>query len=249
METIYGLIGFPLTHSWSAAYFKEKFKREGISHATYIPIPLSDLSRLPRMISEMPGLRGMNVTIPHKEKVLPYMDKLSATARAIGAVNTILIRRRDGEPFLEGHNTDAYGFKKSLEESGVRSSGSAMVLGTGGASRAVFHVLKEKGWEVLLVSRTPQGPQTISYQALDREHFESHQLIVNTTPLGMYPEVGTFPPIPYNYLLKSHILYDLVYNPEQTRFLEEGKRAGCQTIGGLRMLVLQAEKSWEIWNP
>lgn len=248
IQQIYGLIGFPLTHSWSASYFADKFEREEITRAIYKSIPMPDLGRLPELVRETPGLRGLNVTIPHKEKVIPFLDRLSETARAIGAVNTILVRRKAGEPLLEGHNTDAYGFGKSLEENGVRGAGSALVLGTGGASRAVMHVLKKKGWKVLAVSRSPQGPGTTSYRALTSTHFETHSLIVNTTPLGMYPETEGFPPIPYRYLGKDHILFDLVYNPEETRFLKKGLQAGCKTIGGLRMLILQAEKSWEIWN-
>ena len=272
MAVVYGLIGYPLSHSWSAAYFTEKFKREGIRGATYAPFPLKDLSELTGLVRQTPGLRGLNVTIPYKEKVLDYLDELSETARSIGAVNTITLSHRQEKILLKGDNTDAFGFEKSLEENGILSQGrdpakngvrapagpvksgiqasdGAMVLGTGGASRAVRHVLESLGWDVLLVSRLPKEDLSVSYEALRSRHFQSCRLIVNTTPLGMYPEVGGCPPIPYEYLSADHILYDLVYNPEHTRFLEMGKKAGCRTIGGLRMLVLQAERSWEIWNP
>ncbi len=260
MAAVYGLIGYPLSHSWSAAYFTEKFNRQGIRGATYVPFPLKDIGELPGLVRQTPGLRGLNVTIPYKEKVLDYMDELSETARSIGAVNTITISHRQGNILLKGDNTDAFGFEKSLEENGILSKGKdpansgvlapsgAMVLGTGGASRAVRHVLESHGWNVLLVSRFPKKDRAVSYDALRRSHFQDCRLIVNTTPLGMYPEVEGCPPIPYEYLSGDHILYDLVYNPEHTRFLEMGKKAGCRTIGGHRMLVLQAERSWEIWN-
>lgn len=263
MAAVYGLIGYPLSHSWSAAYFTEKFNRQGIQGATYVPFPLKDLGELPGLVRQTPGLRGLNVTIPYKEKVLNYLDELSGTARSIGAVNTITVSHRHGNILLKGDNTDAFGFGKSLEEKGILSTdpakngvqptggpakNGAMVLGTGGASRAVRHVLESLGWSVLLVSRLPKDHLAVSYDALRSRHFQACRLIVNTTPLGMHPEVGGYPPIPYEYLCGDHILYDLVYNPELTRFLEMGKKAGCKTIGGLRMLVLQAERSWEIWN-
>jgi shikimate dehydrogenase len=297
MAAVFGLIGYPLSHSWSATYFTEKFNREGIQGATYVPFPLKDLSLLPDLIRQTPGLRGLNVTIPHKEKVLNFLDELSGTARAIGAVNTITVSHLQGKILLKGDNTDAFGFGKSLEEAGVLhtegptkhrgQSGDegptthqghtgdegatthwahttvnnpaqngaqspvpakrgAMILGTGGAARAVRHVLESRGWTVQLVSRS--SGNDIAYDALRSEHFQASQLIVNATPLGMFPKVEGCPPIPYEHLTADHILYDLVYNPEQTRFLEFGKKAGCKTIGGHRMLVLQAEKSWEIWN-
>lgn len=276
MATVYGLIGYPLTHSWSAAYFADKFRREGIRDADYRAFPLKDIGRLPELVRQTPGLKGLNVTIPHKERVLEFLDDLSDTARTIGAVNTVTVTHRQGKVFLSGDNTDAFGFWKSLEEFGVLAMDlakrpdikGAMVLGTGGASRAVCHVLESQGWTVQLVTRSPAkrqdnapgaaASQTLTPQAISRQaitydeirqwHFQSCSLIVNTTPLGMFPETTGHPPIPYQYLSKEHVLYDLVYNPETTRFMEMGKKAGCRVMGGYRMLVLQAERSWEIWN-
>jgi len=264
----FGLIGFPLGHSWSKKYFEEKFRKEGLSDYSYSLFPLENINDLPELIRDRPGLKGLNVTIPHKEKVIPLLNSMSGPARAIGAVNTISIHRTDGIISTTGYNTDAYGFEKSLELQGVTEPTAALVLGTGGASKAVCHVLNKLGWAVTLVSRSSApvssggnrrpGSETTGAGGLDCKATLSygqitpgvilrHRLIVNTTPLGMYPDTATLPDLPYRVLTAQHVLYDLVYNPEMTRFLEMGSNNGCQIIGGLDMLKLQADKAFSIW--
>lgn len=219
------------------------------------------------LIRENPQLEGLNVTIPHKEAIIPFLDTLSGSAAAIGAVNTIAIERKQGQVFTTGYNTDAFGFDRSLDIHQVTGTGKALVLGTGGASRAVVHVLLQRNWSVTLVSRRPAASEahishdrtmekghqkkdmatTLVYEQVSPSVLLDHQLIVNTTPLGMYPETKGYPPLPYQALTKDHVLYDLVYNPEVTAFLSRGAAAGCQVIGGLDMLKLQAERSFDIW--
>ncbi len=263
----FGLIGYPLGHSWSKKYFADKFKHEQIDGCSYSLFPIEDLNELHGLLSEHPNLVGLNVTIPHKETIIALLDDVSDTASDIGAVNTIVIKRMGNEHHLTGHNTDVYGFAKSLEvhqvtnpadpDSGASGAGghrrAAMVLGTGGASKAVCYVLKHLGWDISLVSRNPASGKhgsysLLSYQEITHEDMAQHSLIVNTTPLGMAPKVSGYPDIPYKWLTSNHILYDLVYNPETTKFLEFGIMAGCQVIGGLDMLKLQADKSFEIWK-
>ena len=262
----FGLIGYPLGHSWSREYFTAKFKHEHIDGCSYRLFPLREVKELDGLLSEHPNLAGLNVTIPHKESIIALLDNLSDTARDVGAVNTILIKQMGDKYHLTGHNTDVFGFAKSLEihqvikpadqDAGIPKAnghrGSAMVLGTGGASKAVCYVLKNLGWDISLVSRNPVSDnhdpyRLLSYQKITHEVMLQHSLIVNTTPLGMAPKVAGFPDIPYRWLTRKHILYDLVYNPETTRFLEFGINAGCQVIGGLDMLKFQADKSLEIW--
>lgn len=264
----FGLIGFPLGHSWSKKYFEEKFRTEGISDCSYSLFPLETINDLPKLIRDRPGLKGLNVTIPYKEKVIPLLNSLSGPAGAIGAVNTISIRRNNGIISTTGYNTDAYGFEKSLELQGVTEPAAALVLGTGGASKAVCHVLSKLGWAVTLVSRS-SAPASSEGNRQQRSEIEGtgsqdckaaltysqiapgvilrHRLIVNTTPLGMYPDTATLPDLPYQMLTPQHVLYDLVYNPELTRFLEMGSNNGCQIIGGLDMLKLQADRAFSIW--
>lgn len=254
----YGLIGYPLGHSWSKAYFTEKFSKEDLSHCSYSLYPLKEISGLPSLLAGNPALVGLNVTIPYKEEVLTYLDELSSSAAAVGAVNTLLIKRSMNRMRLLGFNTDIYGFEKSLDMHNISSpvKGSltgALVLGSGGASKAVCHVLTQRGWKVSLVSRNREASKqathhVFTYEELTKKVIESHLLIVNTTPLGMHPNTGSYPAIPYQFLTPSHILYDLVYNPTVTRFLEMGGHAGCKIVGGLDMLRLQAEQSWDIWS-
>ena len=268
MTRLLGLIGFPLGHSWSKAYFAEKFRREGIRSFAYELFPIQDAGMIGDLIRDNPQLEGLNVTIPHKEAIIPFLDKLSGSAAAIGAVNTIAIDRKQGGVFTTGYNTDAFGFDRSLDIHQVTGTGKALVLGTGGASRAVVHVLLQRAWSVTLVSRRPATSEahkshggamseghnkngtitTLGYEQVSPPVLLNHQLIVNTTPLGMYPETKNYPALPYQALTKNHILYDLVYNPEVTEFLSKGAVAGCQVIGGLDMLKLQAERSFEIWK-
>lgn len=243
----FGLIGYPLKHSFSVAYFEEKFKKEGIGNCSYEAFPLEDLSALPNLLKQHPALCGLNVTIPHKEAVISYLDDLAPEAEAIGAVNCIAIA--DGK--LTGYNTDAYGFLTSLHEwinhFSLTLPPGALILGTGGASKAVAYSLRKLGVDVQFVSRR-SGPGRLTYDDLDEHTLRQHALIVNTTPLGTWPEVESCPPLPWDFVKPLHLLYDLVYNPAETTFLKMGRQRGAATTNGLRMLQLQADRSWEIWN-
>lgn len=242
----FGLIGYPLGHSFSASFFSAKFKEEGIE-ACYRNFPLESITGFPTLLEREPDLRGLNVTVPHKQHIIPYLDKLSPTADAIQAVNTISIKREGESILLEGDNTDVSGFRKSLEEHLKPHHRKALVLGTGGSSKAVRHVLGQLEIKFIQVSRTA-GEGRISYENVDEAMLESTPLIINTTPLGMYPHVHTLPPIPYQALGPSHLLFDLVYNPEQTAFLQKGESYGADCINGYDMLIYQALASWKIWN-
>ncbi len=244
------MIGFPLSHSFSKRYFSEKFEKERIQDSRYDLYELNSIDQLPELLSNSPNLRGLNVTIPYKQAVIPYLDELDgASAKRIGAVNTIKIFA-DGS--TKGYNSDYYGFKQSVYEWIDHRGEScanlkALVLGNGGAAKAVLTALRDLRAETLLVSRTA-SEGIASYEDLTEEVMKEYRLIVNTTPLGMYPQVDTFPPIPYEWLSKRHFLYDLVYNPLNTAFLQKGAGMGAATHNGLKMLELQAEKSWEIWT-
>ncbi len=248
--TQYGLIGRTLGHSWSARLFDEFFRREGID-ARYDLYELPSVSELPSLIGGNPALAGLNVTIPYKQEVIPLLVSVSDLAREAGAVNTIRIRREaGGKVRLEGFNTDVEGFRLSVSPMLADVSEDrrrALVLGSGGASKAVVTALRHMGWESAVVSRTPVGDQ-ISYADLTPALVWSHALIVNTTPLGMYPKVDAAPPFPYQYLGARHVCYDLVYNPEDTLFLRICRAHGCRVMGGLEMLKLQAMAAWRIWT-
>lgn len=242
----FGLIGNPLGHSFSASYFEKKFMEEGID-ACYSNFPLESLSDFESLLKREPELSGLNVTVPYKQQIIPYLDSLSETAGAIEAVNTISLRRDKDGLVLTGDNTDVVGFRRSLEEHLEAHHNSALVLGTGGSSKAVVHVLEELGIGINLVSRS-SGKNRITYEELDSRVVGKTTLIVNTSPLGMYPEVETYPQIPYQFITDRHLLFDLVYNPEKTEFLLRGEKQGARIVNGFDMLVYQAEKSWEIWN-
>ena len=236
----YGLIGKALAHSFSPSFFEKKFKKEGIRNVTY------ELFPLPK-IDEFEGLRndtsilGWNVTVPYKTSIIPYLDRLSLEAMEIGAVNTIK-REKDG---LIGYNTDLIGFRLSLLPLlNQRSSIKALVLGTGGASKAICYALNKMDVQYKCVSRTG----VLSYEQLDQSILEAHQLMINTTPLGMHPQLTSKPSIPYQYLNDQHILYDLVYNPAMTQFLKLGSQRGAKIVNGLEMLERQAEAAWCIWK-
>jgi shikimate dehydrogenase len=242
-----GLIGYPLTHSFSKRFFAEKFEKEGISGWEYDLYPIQDINELPRLISATPALAGLNVTIPYKQSVIPLLGQLAEDARLVGAVNTIKIDRTKRKLELTGYNTDTYGFEKSLEPLLKSYHISALVLGTGGASKAVQYVLSKLGIDHTLISRK-KGGDILSYVDITPELVSANKLIINTTPLGMFPNVREYPPIPYVALGDRHILYDLVYNPEETEFLKKGRAQGATVKNGLEMLHLQAEKAWEIWT-
>jgi len=242
-----GLIGYPLSHSFSVKYFTEKFDREGISEFEYRNYPIQSVQELRPLIEENEELIGLNVTIPHKKEVMPLLDEIDPEAAEIGAVNTIRIRRTSGNIHLMGYNSDAYGFRESLIPLLGAGHQYALVLGTGGASKAITHVLEQLGINYKYVSRSPAKDQ-LHYLDLCYAIIKKHTLIVNTTPLGTYPNFSTFPNIPYDLVTSGHILYDLVYNPPKTEFLRLGKQKGATVTNGHEMLILQAEKSWEIWN-
>lgn len=243
----FGLIGYPLSHSFSQKYFTAKFRNEHITDCSYINFPLQDITLLPSLIRDEPELCGLNVTIPHKSDVIPLLNKISDEAAAIGAVNVIKISRNNNKTCLSGFNSDTYGFTGSILPSLKDRRGVALVLGTGGSSKAVCYSLLKIGMDVRLVSRQERHGM-ITYADINRELLEKTLLIVNTTPLGMFPDTGSLPDIDYDLLDERHILFDLVYNPEITAFLKKGMERGCITLNGLNMLYLQAEKSWEIWN-
>ena len=242
MTKQYGLIGYPLEHSFSPDYFNTKFKNERID-ADYKTYPLNNIKEFAALISKL-NFSGLNVTIPYKEAILPYLDEVDIVAKTIGAVNTIAFK--NGKTI--GYNTDCYGFEKSLLSSIEKSKNihGALVLGTGGASRAVQYILKKLDIQYSLISRSKKG--IIRYQDIDKALFSSINLIINTTPLGMSPNIKNKPEIPYEWLNEKYFLYDLIYNPEKTIFLSEGLKMGCKIKNGHDMLILQAEKAWHIWN-
>lgn len=243
---IFGLLGRSLSHSFSRDYFLKKWKDAGEeSLYDYQNLELTDIRKLPEMIQSMPDLCGFNVTIPYKEAILPYCTLLSEGVRQIGAANTILVHRKGNSFELEGFNTDIDGFKLSLLEYALPAPRKAMILGTGGASRAVQFVLNSLSFEILLVSRNPH--KGISYHQLNERAIQEHTLIINTTPLGMYPDVLAYPDIPYQYLQPAHRLIDLIYNPTLTIFLKKGEAAGSITQNGMKMLVGQAESAWKLF--
>ena len=243
----YGLIGYPLTHSFSQRYFAEKFTREGITDCRYDLFELPDITALPDLL-QTPGLRGLNVTIPHKQAVLPYLDRFDASAEKVGAVNVI---RLEPDGSRTGFNSDYYGFQQSLEDwlqaLGRTTNGlQALVLGTGGASKAVTAALTDLHIPFVMVSRT-KTDTTIAYNDMPNL-IDSHQLIINCSPVGTYPHTDEAPALPYHQLTDRHLLYDLVYNPAETRFMHYGRERGAAALNGLRMLELQAEKAWAIWQ-
>jgi shikimate dehydrogenase len=242
------LIGYPLSHSFSEKYFTEKFDREQIANHEYFLSPLAQIEDFPKLLAANSNLAGINVTIPYKEKVIPFLDEISEEAKAIGAVNTIKIE--GGK--LKGFNTDVYGFEKSLvdfltQKEKKISVDNALILGTGGAAKAVVYILKKLGIEPILVSRK-KGKGDLTYDDLDTIIFDECRLIVNTTPLGMLPNLDSCPDLPFHRINEKYHLYDLVYNPEKTVFLRRGESNGAAIKNGLEMLHLQAEKAWEIWN-
>lgn len=238
----YGLIGYPLSHSFSKKYFEEKFAREQISGCSYQLYELAAIEELTGLLTTTPNLCGLNVTIPYKQSVMAYLHSLSAEAESIGAVNCIKISTGK----LHGHNTDWYGFATSLKSFLQQTPQQAFILGTGGSSKAVEYVLNRLGIPYRYVSRTA-GSNSIAYETI-AQHLQPSNLFINTTPLGMYPNIADAPAIPYHRLTTNDYLFDLIYNPTETLFLQQGKAKGAQTQNGLAMLQLQAEKSWEIWN-
>lgn len=245
---IYGLIGHPLGHSFSKDYFNRKFDAESIN-AEYINYDLENIGELMELISETPQLEGLNVTIPYKEQVMPYLASIDDAAQEIGAVNVIkFIKDTEGELLeLRGYNSDAPAFGQTIKPLLNDARTSALVLGTGGASKAVKYALEKLGVTVNFVSRR-KSATTIAYEELTKAMVAQHKIIVNTTPLGMYPHVDECPDFPYRFLTHEHLCYDLIYNPDETLFMKKSKEAGAEVKNGLEMLLLQAFISYEIWN-
>ncbi|MEJ6981157.1 shikimate dehydrogenase [Pedobacter sp. P351] len=255
----FGLIGYPLGHSFSKKYFTEKFEREGLTDCTYELFPMENIRDVEGLIESNSDLCGLNVTIPHKIGIMYYLDKVTPDAKAIDAVNCIkVIKQKPVESFftgefltkkvrLEGHNTDAYAFEASLKPLLKKHHSKALILGTGGGSRAVAYVLDKLDIDFKIVSRRSVRKQ-ISYAQITQSLMKDYTVIVNTTPLGTFPDIGSCPDIPYEFLTDRHLLYDLVYNPSETEFLKRGKTKGAAIKNGEEMLHLQAEKAWEIWN-
>lgn len=254
----YGLIGYPLSHSFSKKYFTEKFEKENIKNCEYNLFPIENINLLPQLISDNPTLCGLNVTIPYKESVIPFLNELDETAKAVGAVNCIKITRNGNSIHLKGYNTDVYGFRQSIKPFLEIQHERALILGTGGASKAVAYVLKEIGINTYFVSREKSqkaevksqkaGNNIFTYDELNENVINAFKLIVNTSPVGTFPNINDAPAIPYNFISASHLLYDLVYNPPETEFLKRGKAQGASTVNGLSMLQQQAEEAWSIWN-
>ena len=242
----YGLIGKKLGHSFSAEYFNSKFKSEGID-ARYQLFEIPSIEGVSNLIDSLPDLEGLNVTIPFKKEILPYLDYLSPQASAIGAVNCVKIVRDGERNILTGHNTDAPGFMEALLPLLTTDMSRALVLGQGGASLAVIYALKELGLEVTKVSRTP-GDDVITYDRISKDVMQTHHLIINCTPLGMYPNIDASPAISYQYINDKFLCFDLVYNPEFTEFMRLSAERGAKVSNGLKMLYNQADLAWQFWN-
>ena len=241
----FGLIGKDIDYSFSQAFFAAKFKAEKITDANYQNFDLKSITDFPSLIENNDNIKGFNVTIPYKELIIPYIDKLDKNAKKIGAVNTIKITKKGK---LKGYNTDYYGFKNSLSEHITPQHTSALILGTGGASKAIAFALKKLKIKYTYVSRKATKENQVSYQQLTEETIKNNTIIVNCTPLGTYPDIKSCPDIPYQAITENHLLFDLIYNPEETTFLNYGKQKSATIINGYKMLQLQAEKSWRIWN-
>lgn len=245
INKVFGLLGRNISYSFSRGYFAKKFEDLGLKNHQYKNFDLQKIKEFPQLIQQEAFLKGMNVTIPYKEEVLVYLDELDQTAKEIGAVNTIKFREQGG---LKGYNTDVVGFEKSIAPYLKKHHKRALILGTGGASKAVAYALKKNKIACKFVSRSPSEKEEISYQQLSEEIMNECHVIVNCTPLGTTPDVHLSPNIPYHLLSEQHLLFDLIYNPEVTDFLAKGKKQGAAIKNGHEMLALQAEESWSIWN-
>ena len=241
---LFGLIGRNIDYSFSRKYFSEKFKKNNLNDCVYLNYDLKEINDFNKIINKNPSLKGLNVTIPYKKTIIPFLDELSDEAKAINAVNTIVFES-SGRKI--GHNTDYLGFNKALKEKCKSRPENALILGSGGASEAVKYVLNKIGCDFKIVSRHPDKNQ-IGYFQITKEIIKKTNLIINTTPVGTYPKINEAPNIPYKYLDSEHLLFDLIYNPRETEFLKRGKTNGCRITNGYKMLEYQAEKSWGLWS-
>jgi shikimate dehydrogenase len=244
-NSVFGLLGKNISYSFSRGYFTEKFKELNLIKNKYVNFDIQKIEHFPAIIKEAENLKGMNVTIPYKEEVLKYLDKIDSTAKKIGAVNTIKFTKRGN---LKGYNSDVVGFESSIKPLLKNHHKKALILGTGGASKAIAYALKKNKIKYKFVSRNPEGKKEISYDCLTQELLHKYVVIINCTPLGTSPDIEKCPNIPYQYLTNKHLLFDLIYNPEVSTFLSKGKEKGATIKNGNEMLELQAEESWRIWN-
>ncbi len=247
IKNIYGLVGLHLVHSFSENFFNQKFESEEIN-AKYVNFEIPHIDDFKRIIENNSNLNGLNVTIPYKEQIIPFLDEIDSTAKGIGAINVIkFITNHNGVTKLKGYNTDVIGFYKSIKPLLKPIHTHALILGTGGAAKAIAHGLKTIGLKFKFVSRTPNN-EVLSYKELTPIVMDKYKVIINTTPLGMYPNINSCPNIPYEFISTNHICYDLTYNPDITLFLKNSKEQGATIKNGLEMLILQAEAAWEIWQ-
>ena len=242
-QRLFGLLGRNISYSFSSGYFGEKFEKLQLNNHSYVNFDIPTIEKFPSLLSQ--SINGMNVTIPYKQEIIPFLDEIDTEAQEIGAVNTIKFLE-NGK--LKGFNTDVYGFKNSLLPLLKPNHTKALILGTGGASKAVDYALKSLHIETLFVSRSATVSNQIFYDELTEEIIADYTIVINCTPLGTFPNVEHCPNIPYQHITENHLLYDLIYNPSETTFLHKGKKQGAVIKNGLEMLKLQAEKSWQIWN-
>lgn len=243
----FGLIGKSLSHSFSKKYFTAKFEKEKRIGYFYDLFPLDKIDDIQSLVKNYPDLLGLNVTIPYKTSVIPFLNKVHSVASITGAVNTVVIQRKTNDIQLIGFNTDVIGFELSLNEFLKGEVVSALILGNGGSAKAVAYVLNKQNIPYLIITRNPKEINELNYEAIDASLIASHKLIINCTPLGTFPQEFQFPAIPYQYLTTSHYLFDLVYNPEETAFLKKGKEKGCRVTNGLQMLYYQADAAFDKW--
>lgn len=245
----YGLIGYKLGHSFSRSFFTEKFRNEGLTEHEYVNFELDSIEEFPSVFAQGKSICGLNCTIPYKQQIMQFMNEIDPEAAEIGAVNTVKIIDQNGKRILKGYNTDLYGFENSLRPMLEDKHRRALILGTGGASKAIRFLFDRMGISFLsATTRGEKGDREISYSELSHDIMDEYLIVVNATPLGTFPKVDTCPDIPYHWINRDHVFYDLVYNPAETLFLKKGKEQGAKVKNGLEMLHLQALKSWEIWN-
>lgn len=244
----FGLIGYPLGHAYSAKYFENKFKELGIVDAKYTLFSISEISKVKNIISSHKNLVGLNVTTPYKELVIPYLHEMDSDILKLGTVNTIKILRSGDDVILRGYNTDVFGMDKTFDKLNLSMNTKALILGSGGSGKTVGYVLKNRNIEFKNISREPTHINQLAYRDITKATIENHKLIINATPVGMYPDIDKCPSIPYEYITDDHICVDLVYNPDETLFLRKSKEEGAKIVNGLTMLYEQADRAWEIWN-
>ncbi len=245
----FGLIGYRLGYSFSKGFFTEKFEKEALNDHEYVNFELDTIDEFPSIFEKNENIGGLNCTIPYKQEIMPFMDDMDEEAEKVGAVNTVKIIKDGDQIKLKGYNSDVYGFENSLKPMLNKNHEKALILGTGGASKAIKFILEKLGIEYISASIEEElFEKEIRYGEIDEELIKSHLIIINATPLGTFPNVDTCPGIPYEHITDKHVLYDLVYNPEETLFMKKGKEQGAAVKNGLEMLHLQAIRSWEIWN-